>query len=132
MLVTLKEQKGFTLIELLVSIAIISVLAAIAIMQYRSYKIKAYDVSARANIRNALTAAEDYYIEQGSYPATYTDLYTSGFNLSSDVCFTKYETENSGNRLHFHLMHTASINNWHTRHPDDAGGLAWRTPASCI
>ena len=128
----LKRQMGFTLIELLVSIAIISVLAAIAIMQYRSYKIKAYDVSAKANIKNALTAAEDYLIEQGSYPATYPDLYTSGFNLSSDVCFTKYELENSGNRLHFHLMHTASPNNWHTRYPDDAGGLAWRTPASCI
>ena len=132
MLTTLKKQKGYTLIELLVAIAIISILAAIAIMQYRGYKIKAYDVSARSNLKNALTAAEDYFIEQGSYPATYNGLFTSGFNLSSDVCFTKYELENSGNRLHFHLMHTGSPNNWHTRYPDDAGGLAWRTPASCI
>ncbi len=129
---TLKKQMGFTLIELLVAIAIISILGAMAISQYREYKIKAFDTSAKTNIRNALTAVEDYFIQQGSYPANYTDLVANGFNLGTDVCFTKYELENGGNRVHFHLMHKASPNNWHTRFPDDAGRVAFRSPASCL
>ena len=123
---------GFTLIELLVAIAIISILAAMAISQYREYKIKAYDASAKTNIKNALTAVEDYFIQQDSYPANYTDLVANGFNLGTDVCFTRYELENGGDRVHFHIMHTASSNNWHTRYPDDAGRVAFRDPASCI
>ena len=132
MLATLKEQKGFTLIELLVAIVIISILASMAISQYRGYRVRAFDTSAQSHIKNALTAVEDYFVQQGSYPANFTDLFASGFNMSADVCFTKYELENGGDRVHFHLMHTASPNNWHTRYPDDAGSLAHRNPASCI
>ena len=129
---SLKKQMGFTLIELLVAIAIISILAAMAISQYREYKIKAYDASAKATLKNALTAAEDYFIQQDSFPANHTDLLTNGFNLATDVCFTKYELENGGDKVHFHMMHTASPNNWHTRFPDDAGRVAFRNPESCL
>jgi len=129
---TLKKQTGFTLIELLVAIAIISILAAMAVLQYRGYKIKAFDTSAKATLKNALTAAEDYFIEQDIYPANHTDLLANGFNLSTDVCFTKYELEDSGDSIHIHIMLTASPNNWHTRYPDDAGKVAFRNPDSCI
>ena len=132
MLDTLKKQKGYTLIELLVAIAVISILAAIAVVQYRDYKIRVFDTNAKADIKNALTIVEDYFIQQDSYPTDYTDLVANGFNLSTDVCFTKYELENSGDRVHIHIMHTASPNNWHTRYPDDAGRVAFRDPASCI
>ncbi len=123
---------GFTLIELLVAIVILSILAAMAISQYSGYKIKAYDTSAKATLKNALTAAENYLVEQNTYPASHTDLVAYGFNLTTDVCFTKYELENSGDTVHIHIMHTASPNNWHTRYPDDAGQVAFRNPDSCI
>ena len=132
MLKNIKKQGGFTLIELLVVIGIISILAGIAIMQYRSYRIRAYDTSAKANLKNALTAVENYFVEQETYPANYADLFANGFNLSTKVCFTKFELENDGDTVHFHIMHTASPNNWHTRYPDNAGRVDWRTPASCI
>lgn len=132
MLRSLKKQGGFTLIEMLVAMGIISILAAIAIMQYQGYRVKAYDTSAKANLKNALTAVENYFVEQNTYPANYSDLLANGFNLSSAVCFTKYELENDGDTVHFHMMHTSSPNNWHTRYPDDAGGVAWRNPDSCI
>lgn len=126
------KELGFTLIELLVAIGILSILAAIAIMQYHNYRIRAYDTTARSDLKSALTAVESFFIENQTYPGAYTDLLSNGFNLSKNVCFTKYELENGGERVHFHIMHTASPNNWHTRYPDDAGAVEYRSPASCL
>lgn len=67
-------EKGFTLIELLIVIAILGVLAAIAIPQFSSYRTRSYNSSAQADLRNAATSQEDYYIEQNNYCMTIADL----------------------------------------------------------
>ena len=51
-----KTQKGFTLIELMIVIAIIGILAAIAIPQFNSYRIKGYNASALSDAKNFYTA----------------------------------------------------------------------------
>ena len=129
---SLKKQVGFTLIELLVAIAIIAILAAIAISYYQNYKIRAFDIAAKSELKNAFTALENYYLDNDSYPANSSDLAANGFNSSEDVCFTKYVLENDGERVHMHIMHTASPNAWHIRYPDDGGQVAHRNAASCI
>jgi len=129
---SLKKQVGFTLIELLVSIGIISILAAIAISQYQSYRVRAYDTAAKSDLKNAMTALENYYLDNAIYPANYSDLPANGFNSSPNVCFTKYDLENAGQTVHIHIMHTASPNAWHTRYPDDGGDIDRRDPDSCI
>ena len=64
----LKDSKGFTLIELLVVVAIIGILAAIAIPQFASYRMKSYNTAAASDIKNCKTSLEAYYSDNTYYP----------------------------------------------------------------
>jgi len=83
----MRKNEGFTLIELMIVIAIIGILAAIAIPQFSAYRTRSYNAAAEADLRNAATAQEAYYVDNQVYLTSATSLIgaTYGFYTSAGV-----------------------------------------------
>ena len=77
----MRKNEGFTLIELMIVIAIIGILAAIAIPQFSAYRTRSYNAAAEADIRNAATAQEAYYVDNQTYKTDPLSLIGSNYGL---------------------------------------------------
>jgi type IV pilus assembly protein PilA len=80
-----RNKKGFTLIELMIVIAIIAILAAIAIPQFQSYRTRGYNTAARADVKNAYTAAQAYFSDRPTVSVGLPELATGGYVASQGV-----------------------------------------------
>jgi len=63
----LRNERGFTLIELLVVMIILAILTAIAIPSYLSFKDRANNSAAAADVRAIIPDIESYYSDFGTY-----------------------------------------------------------------
>jgi prepilin-type N-terminal cleavage/methylation domain-containing protein len=61
------KRRGFTLIELLIVVVIIGILASIAIPKFANTKEKAYVASMKSDLRNLVSAQENYFADYVTY-----------------------------------------------------------------
>ncbi len=114
-----RRRNGFTLIELLIVVVIIGILAAIAIPKFSNTKEKAYDRAVMSDIRRAQVAAEAYYADNLTYPASESD---ADFTTSSGVTVTRWkvETKDGLPSIHLHAEHAQSTHYYHSHYPADS------------
>jgi len=62
-----RPQKGFSLIELMAGFAIIAILAAISIPNYRLYKDKAEFASVRTTLKHLMDGEDAYLLENSTF-----------------------------------------------------------------
>lgn len=82
----LSQEHGFTLIELLIVVAIVAILAAIAIPQMTSYKLRAYHTATLSDLQNIRSMEEAMYADlqdYGSSAVTTTSITLTGTLVST-------------------------------------------------
>jgi general secretion pathway protein G len=75
----LQRQSGFTLIELLVVLALISILASMAVVQYRNSIQRTQESVLKTDLFRMRDAIDQYYADKNKYPASLDALVSEGY-----------------------------------------------------
>ena len=73
------RQRGFTLIELMTVALVVSVLAAIALPQYKNAIRHSQEAVLRENLYRMRDLIDQYYADKGKYPASLETLVEEGY-----------------------------------------------------
>lgn len=82
-----KNQAGFTLVELMIVVAIIGVLSAVAIPNFKKYQAKAKSSEAKVQLSAAYTAEQAFYGDYGIY---HTCLQYMGYDPANEAASRFY------------------------------------------
>ena len=72
-------EGGFTLIELLVVLALISLLASMAVVQYRNSIQRTQESVLKTDLFRMRDAIDQYYADKNKYPSSLDELVTAGY-----------------------------------------------------
>jgi general secretion pathway protein G len=73
------RDSGFTLVELLIVISLISILAAMGVVQYKNSVLSARESVLHTDLFRMRDAIDQYYADKGKYPATLDALVSEGY-----------------------------------------------------
>jgi general secretion pathway protein G len=74
-----RREGGFTLVELLIVISLISILAAMGLVQYRNSVVSAKEATLKQDLFRMRDAIDQYYADKGKYPGTLDALVSDGY-----------------------------------------------------
>jgi general secretion pathway protein G len=72
-------NRGFTLVELLVVISLISILAAMGLVQYKNSIVRAQEATLATDLFRMRDAIDQYYADKGKYPSSLDALVSDGY-----------------------------------------------------
>jgi general secretion pathway protein G len=75
----LRRQSGFTLIELLVVLSLISILAAMGMVQHRNSVLRAQEATLKTDLFHMRDAIDQYFADKGKYPSALDALVTDNY-----------------------------------------------------
>jgi general secretion pathway protein G len=75
----LRGARGFTLIELLVVISMISILAAMGVVQYRNSVQRTKEAILKKDLFELRDVIDQYYADKGKYPSSLDTLVSDGY-----------------------------------------------------
>lgn len=73
------RQRGFTLVELLIVLSLISLLAAMAMVQYRNSVRASEEAVLKTNLFRMRDAIDQYFADKGKYPSSLDSLVSDGY-----------------------------------------------------
>ena len=76
---SLTRETGFTLVELLIVISLISILAAMGLVQYRNSVVSSKEAVLRTDLFRMRDAIDQYYADKGKYPSSLDSLVSDGY-----------------------------------------------------
>jgi general secretion pathway protein G len=73
------RERGFTLVELLVVISMISILAAMGVVQYRNSVQRTKETILKKDLFEIRDVIDQYYADKGKYPSSLDALVSDGY-----------------------------------------------------
>src|SRR6188768_1275958 len=74
-----RRERGFTLVELLIVISLISILAAMGLVQYRNSVVSTKEAVLQTDLFRMRDAIDQYYADKGKYPSSLDSLVSDGY-----------------------------------------------------
>jgi|SRR5687767_14667039 general secretion pathway protein G len=78
----IRGPRGFTLVELLVVLSLISLLAGMAVVQYRNAIRRSEESVLKTDLWRLRDAIDQYYADKGKYPSSLDTLVSDGYMRS--------------------------------------------------